>query len=115
MDAADEAPATTRNTKAQGARCMSAGDILTWLRHHNVPCSIDSFAAKGWTAKLGDPTNGFYAQQSGFRTIDAAAHWLIEEHETRSRRQVSRTSRLSPESGDARVEQRGGGEAQGGG
>jgi len=58
---------------------MSAGDILTRLRLHNIPCSIDSFAAKGWTAKLGDPTKGFYAQQSGFRTLDAAAAWLLDE------------------------------------
>ncbi len=57
----------------------SAGDILTWLRHHNIPCSIDSFAAKGWTAKLGNPTKGFYAQQSGFPTLVAAANWLLEE------------------------------------
>ena len=57
----------------------SAGDILTLLRHHHIPCSIDSFAATGWTAKLGDPTHGFYAQQSRFRTIDAAATWLLEE------------------------------------
>jgi hypothetical protein len=57
----------------------SPGDILTLLRHLNIPCSIDSFAAQGWTAKLGDPAKGFYAQQSRFRTIDAAAHWLLEE------------------------------------
>ena len=57
----------------------SAGDILTWLRHHDIPCSIDSFSAKGWTAKLGDPAKGFYAQQSRFRTIDAAASRLLEE------------------------------------
>lgn len=57
----------------------SAGDILTLLRHRNIPCSIDSFAATGWTAKLGDPSNGFYAQQSRFSTIGAAAIWLLEE------------------------------------
>jgi hypothetical protein len=60
-------------------RRLSAGDILTRLRLHNIPCSIDSFAEKGWTAKLGDPTGGFYAQQSGFLTLDAAATWLLEE------------------------------------
>jgi hypothetical protein len=60
-------------------RCMLAGDILTLLRHHDIPCSIDSFAEKGWTARLGDPSKGFYAQQSYFRTLDAAAHWLLEE------------------------------------
>ena len=58
---------------------MSAGDILTLLRHRNIPCSIDSFSARGWTAKLGDPEKGFYAQQSRFRTIEAAANWLLEE------------------------------------
>ena len=58
---------------------MNAGDILTLLRHLNIPCSIDSFAAMGWTAKLGDPAKGFYAQQSRFPTLDAAASWLIEE------------------------------------
>ncbi len=59
---------------------VSAGDILTLLRHRDIPCSIDSFAAKGWTARLGDPARGgFYAQQSRFPTIDAAANWLLEE------------------------------------
>ena len=29
---------------------------------------IDSFEAQGWTAKLGDPAKGVYAQQSRFRT-----------------------------------------------
>jgi hypothetical protein len=65
--------------RREGVLPPSAGDILTRLRHHNIPCSIDSFAVKGWTAKLGDPANGFYAQQSGFRTLDAAANWLLEE------------------------------------
>ena len=78
-DAVEEALAVIRDTKAHGATSVSAGDILTLLRHHNIPCSIDSFAAKGWTAKLGDPTHGFYAQQSGFGTLDAAANWLLEE------------------------------------
>jgi hypothetical protein len=58
---------------------MSAGDILTLLRQHNIPCSIDSFSEMGWTAKLGDPAIGFYAQQSRFPTLDAAANWLLEE------------------------------------
>jgi hypothetical protein len=78
-DAVDEALAIIRDTKAHGPTSISAGDILTLLRHHNIPCSIDSFAAKGWTAKLGDPAKGFYAQQSRFPTIDAAANWLLEE------------------------------------
>jgi hypothetical protein len=58
---------------------LTAGDILTLLRHLNIPCSIDSFASKGWTAKLGDPEQGFYSQQSRFPTLDAAAKWLLEE------------------------------------
>jgi hypothetical protein len=66
-------------SKAHGTTSMSAGDVLTLLRNQNIPCSIDSFAAKGWTAKLGDPAKGFYAQQSRFPTIDAAANWLLEE------------------------------------
>jgi hypothetical protein len=78
-DAVDEPLAIIRDAKADGATSLSAGDILTLLRHHNIPCSIDSFAAKGWTAKLGDRAKGFYAQQSRFRTIDAAATWLLEE------------------------------------
>jgi hypothetical protein len=57
----------------------SAGDILTLLRHLNIPCSIDSFSELGWTAKLGSPEVGFYAQQSRFPTLDAAANWLLEE------------------------------------
>jgi hypothetical protein len=58
---------------------LSAGDILALLRHHNIPCSIDSFAEMGWTAKLGSPEVGFYSQQSRFPTLDAAATWLLEE------------------------------------
>jgi hypothetical protein len=77
-EAVDEALAT-RDTKARGTADIRAGDILTLLRHHDIPCSIDSFAAKGWTAKLGDPEKGFYAQQGRFPTIDAAANWLLEE------------------------------------
>ena len=77
-DARDKTLGTTRGTRAHRT-AKSAGDILMLLRHHNIPCSIDSFAATGWTAKLGDPAAGFYAQQSRFRTIDAAATWLLEE------------------------------------
>jgi hypothetical protein len=65
--------------KARRTAKNSAGDILTLLRHHNIPCSIDSFAETGWTAKLGDPAGGFYAQQSRFPTLDAAASWLLAE------------------------------------
>jgi len=79
MGAAAETHATRRDTEAPHTRRMTAGDILTWLRHHDIPCSIDSFAATGWTAKLGDPTKGFYAQQSRFSTLEAAANWLLEE------------------------------------
>jgi hypothetical protein len=65
--------------KADSTTGLSAGDILTLLRHHDIPCSIDSFAEMGWTAKLGDPAKGFYAQQSRFPTLDAAASWLLDE------------------------------------
>ena len=78
-DAVDEANAIVSRMKARGTTNIRAGDILTLLRHHDIPCSIDSFGAQGWTAKLGDPTKGFYAQQGRFRTIDAAATWLLEE------------------------------------
>jgi hypothetical protein len=77
-EAVDEALAI-RDAKARGATRLSAGDILTLLRHHDIPCSIDSFAAKGWTVRLGDPARGFYAQQGRFPTIDDAANWLLEE------------------------------------
>lgn len=68
-----------REIKARSTTTLSAGDILTLLRHHDIPCSIDSFAAKGWTVRLGDPTKGFYAQQGRFSTLDAAARWLLDE------------------------------------
>jgi hypothetical protein len=58
---------------------VNAGEILTLLREHDIPCSIDSFAATGWSAKLGDPAQGFYAQQARFPTLEAAASWLLEE------------------------------------
>jgi hypothetical protein len=78
-EAVDEALATIRDTRTRGTTRLSAGDILALLRHHDIPCSIDSFAAKGWTVRLGDPARGFYAQQGRFPTIDAAADWLLEE------------------------------------
>ena len=77
-DAGDEA-LVVKDTRAQRAPGLSAGDILTLLRQLDIPCSIDSFAEKGWTAKLGGPEKGFYAQQSRFPTLDAAATWLLEE------------------------------------
>lgn len=76
---ATEALAIMSNPKAHRATSISAGDILTLLRQRDIPCSIDSFSAMGWTAKLGDPEKGFYAQQSRFPTLDAAATWLLEE------------------------------------
>jgi hypothetical protein len=78
-EAVDEALAIIRDTKARSTTRLSAGDILTLLRHHDIPCSIDSFAVKGWTARLGDPARGFYAQEGLFPTLDAAANWLLEE------------------------------------
>jgi hypothetical protein len=72
-------PMIAGEVRLMRATPMAAGDILTLLRQHNIPCSIDSFAEMGWTAKLGDPAKGFYAQQSRFPTLDAAASWLLEE------------------------------------
>jgi hypothetical protein len=78
-EAIDEAHAILRHIKARGTTGVRAGDVLILLRHHDIPCSIDSFGAKGWTAKLGDRAKGFYAQHGRFGTIEAAAHWLLEE------------------------------------
>lgn len=75
----DEARAITKRMKARGASRLRAGEILNLLRHHDIPCSIDSFSAQGWTVRLGDPARGFYAQQGRFPTLDAAANWLLEE------------------------------------
>ena len=62
---------------------ISAGPLLVILRRHQIPCSIDSLSASGWTARLGDPSNGQYSQHGYFRTMDAAAEWLLEEAERR--------------------------------
>jgi hypothetical protein len=62
---------------------ISAGHLLVVLRRHQIPCSIDSLSAGGWTARLGDPANGPYSQQGCFRTRDDAAAWLLEEAERR--------------------------------
>lgn len=62
---------------------FSAGHLLVVLRRHRIPCSIDSFSASGWTARLGDPANGAYSQQGNFRSHHAAAQWLLEEAERR--------------------------------
>jgi hypothetical protein len=62
---------------------IPAGPLLVALRRHQIPCSIDSLSANGWTARLGDPSKGPYSQQGYFRTLDAAAEWLLEEAERR--------------------------------
>ena len=62
---------------------ISAGPLLIAFRRHQIPCSIDSLSANGWTARLGDPSKGPYSQQGYFRTLDAAAEWLLEEAERR--------------------------------
>jgi len=69
-------------TSPRAAR-FSAGQLLVVLRRHQIPCSIDSFSARGWTARLGDPAKGAYSQQGYFRTHHAAAEWLLEEAERR--------------------------------
>jgi hypothetical protein len=69
-------------TGRQAAR-ISAGPLLVLLRRHQIPCSIDSLSANGWTARLGDPSKGRYSQKGYFRTLDAAAEWLLEEAERR--------------------------------
>jgi len=60
---------------------ISAGHLLVLLRRHRIPCSIDSFSADGWTARLGDPATGPYSQHGYFRTREAAADWLLDEAE----------------------------------
>jgi hypothetical protein len=69
-------------TAAKPAR-ISAGRLLVVFRRCQIPCSIDSLSASGWTARLGDPANGPYSQQGCFPTRDAAAAWLLEEAERR--------------------------------
>jgi len=79
ITAVHEALVNIKRIKARGTTRLRGGAILTLLRDHDISCSIDSFSAQGWTAKLGDPTKGFYAQQARFRTLDAAAAWLLAE------------------------------------
>ncbi len=71
--------AIIRRIKPQGTTSMRAGDGPALLRHHDMTFCIDSFSTKGWTAKLGDPAEGFYAQQGCFHALDAAASWLLDE------------------------------------
>ena len=70
-------------TKTPTPARISAGHLLVVLRRHQIPCSIDSLSAGGWTARLGDPAGGPYSQQGCFSTRDAAAAWLLEELERR--------------------------------
>jgi hypothetical protein len=72
-----------RTTNPRPAR-ISAGHLLVVLRRNQIPCSIDSLSASGWTARLGDPAKGPYSQQGCFRSRDAAAAWLLEEARRRS-------------------------------
>jgi len=69
------------DTTGPRAARFSAGHLLVVLRRHQIPCSIDSFSARGWTARLGDPAKGPYSEQVYFRTHHAAAEWLLEEAE----------------------------------
>jgi hypothetical protein len=71
------------DTRGPHAARFSAGHLLVALRRHQIPCSIDSFSASGWTARLGDPAKGPYSQQGYFRTHHDAAAWLLEEAERR--------------------------------
>jgi hypothetical protein len=70
-------------TAGSTAARIGAGRLLVVLRRHQVPCSIDSFSERGWTARLGDPASGPYSQQGNFRTRDDAAEWLLDEAERR--------------------------------
>ena len=71
------------DTAGRRAARFSAGHLLVLLRRHQIPCSIDSFSASGWTARLGDPAKGAYSQQGCFESHHAAAEWLLEEAERR--------------------------------
>jgi hypothetical protein len=71
-----------RRTGAKSSR-IGAGHLLLVLRRNQVPCSIDSFSASGWTARLGDPGKGPYSQRGCFDTRQAAAEWLLAEVERR--------------------------------
>jgi hypothetical protein len=62
---------------------IRAGHLLVLLRRRRIPCSIDSFSASGWTARLGEPGKGPYSQQGCFRTLNDAAEWLLTEAERR--------------------------------
>lgn len=60
---------------------ISAGQLLIALRRHAIACSLDSLSPDGWTARLGEPGHGVYAQRGRFPTREAAAEWLLEEAE----------------------------------
>jgi hypothetical protein len=90
----DFADGPQRDTTAPQAARFSAGQLLVVLRRHQIPCSIDSFSARGWTARLGDPAQGAYSQQGYFRTHHAAAEWLLDEAERRGA--VARTGASIP-------------------
>jgi len=77
------------DTTARQTARVRAGPLLVVLRRHQIPCSIDSLSVNGWTARLGDPSKGPYSQQGYFRTLDAAAEWLLEEAERRGLVSVS--------------------------
>jgi hypothetical protein len=62
---------------------FTAGHLLVVLRRHRIACSIDSFSANGWTARLGDPSAGLYSQQGHFRSRQDAAQWLLDEAQRR--------------------------------
>jgi hypothetical protein len=68
-------------TAEPGSGRVSAGQLLLALRRRAIACSIDSLSPNGWTARLGEPGKGPYAQQGHFPTRAAAAEWLLEEAE----------------------------------
>jgi hypothetical protein len=79
-DVREHPPARTAATMS--AR-ISAGHLLVVLRRNRIPCSIDSFSAGGWTARLGELGNGPYSQHGCFLSRQAAAEWLLEEVQRR--------------------------------
>lgn len=53
--------------------------VLTALYLSEINCSVASFFDEGWTAMLGDPNNGYKAQESGLYSTSQVAEWLTDQ------------------------------------
>jgi hypothetical protein len=54
-------------------------EVLEKLYRLEINVQVSSFWDGGWRVKVGDPINGFAADEDFFFDLDEAADWLMEQ------------------------------------